>query len=136
MRQRATTDAGAYQARRCTHCRTNKTVADFSSATIWLCHPCEAADKRRRYAERSPQATRRTGHSVDFYTLWSWLDTQIGRPTVYLKDVAVLTCTKYQTTWARRHKNRIPVESARKIATHFGVTPTDIWADWPKGYEQ
>lgn len=82
-----------------------------------------------------PLAYVRTGPLLDYWPLLAYIENGLGRRVNSDPDLATLLPVCYRTVHRWRTIG-IRIATARKIATHFGVTPTDIWPNWPKGYEQ
>lgn len=122
----------------CTRCGTPKSSDEYRRGR-GACRACERAIAHDHYVTHRDPAKpwiAKSGPTVDFYTLWAWIDRNVGRQLDRLTDISALIPTHaYQTIRMWRDKG-IRIATARKIATHFGVTPTDIWPNWPKGYEQ
>ncbi len=79
---------------------------------------------------------KRTGPMLEFLPLWFWVEEHLGRKIDRINNLhALFPFVTYETMLRWNHKG-MRLKTGRQIATHFGVTPTDIWTDWPKGYEQ
>jgi hypothetical protein len=101
------------------------------------CKPCMAAHKRAQYIrqrDNSKPYIAKSGPTVDFYPLWTWIEENLGRTLDHLTQVhTVLPDWSYQTIRHWRN-NGIRIPTACRIATHFGTWPADIWpgtGPWP-----
>lgn len=83
----------------------------------------------------TPTACVRTGPLLDGWTLVRFIETGLGR-TGLNDDNLAATVPHTPRTIHRWRTIGVRLATARRIATHFGVHPQDIWPDYPDWAQQ